>query len=488
MPRLDVRSKTEITALAVRHDGAHNQEVRIKVKELSLSSGVLAGLNSAPEVPFMVKIALPDCGRVELAAEALRRDDGQQVVRFFFPQRQAMASLWDFIRTQPQEPGLCPYCGQPMSSTLSNCTFCGRCLELSATTYLDQHLQATLTERLTPRLEHLDTSFIQRIMAMMDRAIIGEVEARADEEFVGTTQAMLDVFSMIRRAAATDMNILILGESGTGKELTAQAIHEKSRRREGPLVVVNCAAIPEGLLEGELFGHEKGAFTGAHATKKGRFELANGGTIFLDEIGDLPAQLQAKLLRFLEDRVVERVGGKSGVRVDVRIIAATNCDLEGMVAAAGFRGDLFYRLNSFTIKLPPLRDRGEDKVILAKYLFQKIGRIEQSPLAGLSDAALEAIRRHDWPGNVRELVNKVRRAIVMASNEWIEPADLELAPVLPAGGLAAAVPGSERELVCAALESTGYVVARAARALGVSRPTLYSLLRRHQIGLPKRVQ
>jgi len=358
---------------------------------------------------------------------------------------------------------------------------------LSAATYLDQHLQATLTERLAPRLEHLDTSFIQRIMAMMDRAIIGEVEASADEEFVGTTPAMLDVFAMIRRAAATDMNILILGESGTGKELTAKAIHDKSQRREGPLVVVNCAAIPEGLLEGELFGHEKGAFTGAHAAKKGRFEAANGGTIFLDEIGDLPTPLQAKLLRFLEDRVVERVGGKNGLRVDVRIIAATNCDLEGMVAASGFRGDLFYRLNSFTIKLPPLRDRGEDKVILAKYLFQKIGRIEQSPLAGLSDAALEAIRRHDWPGNVRELVNKVRRAIVMARSEWIEPADLELAPVLSAGGLAAAVPGSERELVCAALASSGYVVARAARALGVSRPTLYSLLRRHQIELPARV-
>jgi transcriptional regulator with PAS, ATPase and Fis domain len=486
MPRLDVRSKTEITALAVRPDGARSQEVRVKVKELSLSSGVLAGLDSVPLVPFLVKIALPDRSRVELAAEALRGTDGRQVVRFFFPQRQALASLWAFIRTQPQESGLCPYCAQPVSST-SNCPHCGRNLELSAATYLDQHLQATLTERLAPRLEHLDTSFIQRIMAMMDRAIIGEVEARADEEFVGTTPAMLDVFAMIRRAAATDMNILILGESGTGKELTAMAIHEKSLRREGPLIVVNCAAIPEGLLEGELFGHEKGAFTGAHAAKKGRFELANGGTIFLDEIGDLSAPLQAKLLRFLEDRIVERVGGKSGIRVDVRIIAATNCDLEGMVAAAGFRGDLFYRLNSFTIKLPPLRDRGEDKVILAKYLFQKIGRIEQSPLAGLSDAALEAIRRHDWPGNVRELVNKIRRAIVMAPGELIEPADLELAPVLSAGGLAAAVRGSERDLVCAALESTGYVVARAARALGVSRPTLYSLLRRHQIGLPKQV-
>jgi len=487
MTRLDVRSKTEITALAVRHDGARHQEVRIKVKEVSLSSGVLAGLDSVPAMPFLIKIPLPDHGRIELAAEALSDADGRQIVRFFFPQRQALASLWAFIRAQPQEPGLCPYCGQPVSSTQSHCSACGRCLELSATTYLDQHLQATLTERLAPRLEHLDTSFIQRVMAMMDRAIIGEVEARADEEFVGTTPAMLDVFAMIRRAAATDMNILILGESGTGKELTAQAIHEKSQRRDGPLVVVNCAAIPDGLLEGELFGHEKGAFTGAHAARKGRFELANGGTIFLDEIGDLPATLQAKLLRFLEDRVVERVGGKSGVRVDVRIIAATNCDLEGMVAAAGFRGDLFYRLNSFTIKLPPLRDRGEDKVILAKYLFQKIARIEQSPLAGLSDAALEAIRRHDWPGNVRELVNKIRRAIVMANNEWIEPADLELSPVLSAGGLAAAVPGSERELVSAALVSSGYVVARAARALGVSRPTLYSLLRRHQIELPRRV-
>jgi len=488
MPRLDVRSKTEITALAVRQDGAGQKEERVKVKELSLSSGVLAGLDSVPAVPFLIKVPLPGRSRVELIAEALRGANGRQVVRFFFPQRQALASIWDYIRTQPHEPGVCPYCGQPESSTRTNCASCGRYLGFADATYLDQHLQATLAERLVPRLQHLDASFIQRIIAMMDRAIIGEVEARADEEFVGTTPAMLDVFAMIRRAAATDMNILILGESGTGKELTAQAIHEKSLRRDGPLVVVNCAAIPEGLLEAELFGHEKGAFTGAHAAKKGRFEMANGGTIFLDEIGDLPAPLQAKLLRFLEDRVVERVGGKNGVRVDVRIISATNCDLEGMVAKSGFRSDLYYRLNSFTIKLPPLRDRGEDKAILAKYLFQKIGRIEQSPLAGLSDSALEAILRYDWPGNVRELVNKIRRAIVMASGEWIEPADLELSPLLSTGGLAAAVPRNEREMVRAALETSGYVVARAARALGVSRPTLYSLLRRHQIELPKRMR
>lgn len=482
MPRLDVRSKTEIIALAVRQDGGRHQEERIKVKELSLSSGVLAGLDSAPAMPFVLKIPLPGRGRVELAAEALRGADGRQVVRLLFPQHQALASLWAFISTQPREPGLCPYCGRPVSGTGSNCTSCGRCLELSAATYLDQHLQATMAERLALRLEHMDTSFIQRVVAMMDRAIIGEIEARADEEFVGTAPAMLDVFAMIRRAAATDMNILILGESGTGKELAAKAIHEMSLRRNGPLVVVNCAAIPDEMLEAELFGHGQGAFTGAHEVPKGRFELADGGTIFLNEIGGLSATLQAKLLRFLEDRAVEWASGKSGVR----IITATNCDLEGLVTAAGFRGDLFYRLNSFTIKLPPLRDRGEDKVVLAKYLFRKIGRIEQSSLAGLSDAALEAIRRHDWPGNVRELINRIRRAIVMARGEWIEPTDLELAPVLPAGSLAAAAPGSKRDVVYAALVTSGYVVARAARALGVSRPTLYSLLRRHHIELPKR--
>ena len=235
-------------------------------------------------------------------------------------------------------------------------------------------------------------------------------------------------------------------------------------------------------MEAELFGYEKGAFTGAVASKQGRFELADGGSIFLDEIGDLPAGLQAKLLRFLEDRTIERVGGKAGRRIDVRIIAATNCDLAAMVKKQNFRNDLFFRLNSFTIGLPPLRERGEDKVILAKYFFTKIGRAEQTHLAGFSEAALRTIRSYDWPGNVRELINKVRRALVMATGECIEPSDLELDQPGQAS-LFIEVDGSHERAI-SALEQNAYIVSRAAKALRVSRPTMYSLIKKHEIAMP----
>jgi transcriptional regulator with PAS, ATPase and Fis domain len=298
---------------------------------------------------------------------------------------------------------------------------------------------------------------------------------------------MLEVFSMIRKAARTDMSILVLGESGTGKELTAKAIHERSERKDKPLVALNCAAIPEGLLEAELFGYEKGAFTGAYSSKKGKFEAADGGTIFLDEIGDLSPALQAKLLRFLEDRRIERIGGKSGKKVDVRIIAATNCNLNGMVEKGTFRTDLFFRLNSLTIKLPPLRDRGEDKVILAKYFFKKIGRAEGTSLKGFSERAITAIRGYNWPGNVRELVNKVRRGIVMAAGEVMEPADMELADshgTLETATAKEIHPGAQVKIVSQALEKHNFVISKAAKELQISRPTLYALIKKYELVIP----
>jgi DNA-binding NtrC family response regulator len=483
MPRLDIRLKTNLAAVALLGNGHEQGAKKIRCRELSLSSGLVDGLPHETTAAFSMNIALPARGRVELVAEPLHWSGRQAVVRFFFPERQALTTMWGYIRDQALETGRCPYCGAERLAAGDCCPCCGHCLSFGDQSYLDRHLAETFPERLKDRLGHLEPHVMQRVLTLLDSTVAGKVYAASDEEFVGTAPAILEVFAMIRRAATTDMNILILGESGTGKELTAQAIHEKSQRRDQPLIVVNCAAIPEGLLESELFGHERGTFTGAVATRKGRFEQADGGTIFLDEIGDLQAGLQAKLLRFLEDRTVERVGGKGGKRVDVRIIAATNCDLESMVTENRFRKDLFFRLNSFTVTLPPLRERGEDAVILAKYFFATIGRAEQTVLAGFSPAALRAIRAYTWPGNVRELINKVRRALVMATGEWIEPADMELA-------VPAAIPARQkgeisREQVCAALSANGHVLAHAARDLGVSRPTIYALLRKHQIRLPE---
>jgi len=486
MPRLDIRITTNLPATVTHLDKADKHEERVRFKEMSLSGGLLTGLSAPPRTQFSVTMKLPAQGRIELAAELIKNCRDNAVVRFFFPEKEAMTSLWEYLRGLSVEQEACPYCGEGLDGKRDLCGICGQSLMFMADNYLDRHLQATFFERVQARINKLDAGFIQRVISLMDAKIMDLSHEACEEEFVGTAPSLLEVFSMIRRAAATDMNILVLGESGTGKELTAQAIHEKSLRRDKPFIVVNCAAIPEGLLEAELFGYEKGAFTGAYAAKKGRFELADGGSLFLDEIGDLSPGLQAKLLRFLEDRTIERVGGKSGTKVDVRIIAATNCDLETMVENSGFRKDLFFRLNSFTIKLPPLRERGDDKVILAKYFFKKIGKAEQTSLIGFSDAALKAIGDYTWPGNVRELVNKVRRGLVMATGECIEPADMELC-AKPASFAAAELhPDEQRRKVCDILEQNGFVVAHAAKALQVSRPTMYSLIKRFDITMPNK--
>jgi|SRR6266568_8342767 len=295
---------------------------------------------------------------------------------------------------------------------------------------------------------------------------------------------MLAVFAMIRKVAPTEMSVLLLGESGTGKELTVRALHSMSARKDGPLIAINCAAIPESLLEAELFGYEKGAFTGAYAAKKGKFESADGGTLFLDEIGDLPSTLQAKLLRFLEDRLIERVGSSTSRKIDVRIVAATNSDLQRSMSEGRFRPDLFYRLNSFTIKLPPLRDRGEDKVLLARYFLERLAGNEHGPKDFTSEA-LEAVRRHTWPGNVRELENRVRRGFLMATGELVDAASMELDEEAFLQQQTApenkSMP-SQKEHVISVLQQNDYVIAKAARQLNISRPSLYALIKKHSIG------
>ena len=306
------------------------------------------------------------------------------------------------------------------------------------------------------------------------------------QDIVTADPAMLKVCRTVERLAGVSVPVLLLGESGTGKEALARALHSLGPRTDKPFVAINCAAIPEALLESELFGHEKGAFTGAVRQVVGRAEAANGGTLFLDEIGDLPASLQAKLLRFLQDQVVERVGGRTPIKGDVRVGSATNQPLEEQAAQGSFRGDLLYRLNSLTVRIPPLRERGDDTLLLARWFLARYVREFGRRLRGLDSSALAAIQAHNWPGNVRELENRVRRAVLMADGQFVSAADLEFtasvgegSASLPDLSLRAARMRAEREVLEQALQrGTGSLTA-AARLLGVSRPTLYSLLETH---------
>ncbi len=301
---------------------------------------------------------------------------------------------------------------------------------------------------------------------------------------VGTSDAIRGVFQLIRRAAPFDVPVLLTGESGTGKELAALAIHERSLRSEKPFVPINCGAIPESLLESELFGYEKGAFTGATQARKGRFETAEGGTLFLDEVGELTPPLQVKLLRFLENHVVEHVGGRAGIPIDVRVIAATNRDLHAMVPDGTFREDLFFRLAVLTIELPPLRERGDDILLLSRYFLERYCKQSGKTLAGFSREAIGALLEHPWRGNVRELINRVRRAVVVCEGSLVDPADLDLAPsgrTARVTTLREARRRAEQECLGAALQRARGNRKEAARLLGISRTQLYEMLGRHRV-------
>jgi two-component system NtrC family response regulator len=307
------------------------------------------------------------------------------------------------------------------------------------------------------------------------------------EGMLGTCQKMHDIFSVIRKVSTTDAPVLIIGESGTGKELVARAMHSLSSiRKANPFIVINCGAIPENLLESELFGHEKGAFTGAHIQRKGRFEMADGGTLFLDEIGELPLTLQVKLLRFLQERVIERVGGRERIEVNSRVVAATNRDLKEAMKTGSFREDLYFRLGVILISLPPLRERGGDILLMAKAFLERYTDENRKKIKGFTNEALTAIEQYTWPGNVRELENRLKRAVIMADGTKITPADLEMeAPrsKYEVMGLKEAREILEQELLLKALTRNEGNLTKAATDLGVSRPTLYDLMAK--FGIPK---
>jgi two-component system NtrC family response regulator len=297
---------------------------------------------------------------------------------------------------------------------------------------------------------------------------------------VTNSAEMLKVARTVERVAQTDVSLLVLGASGTGKELVARGLHDASRRAKGPFVAINCGAIPETLLESELFGHEKGAFTGAVRTVEGKIEQAQGGTLFLDEIGDVPLPLQVKLLRFLQERVIERIGGRKAIPVDVRIVCATHRDLPAMVADGGFREDLWYRLAEMVVRLPTLAERPGDAVLLARHFLRRHAPAINAQVRALAPDAADAIAQWGWPGNVRELENRIKRAIIMAEGKTLAAADLDL----PAGAgdplpinLRAVREAADRRAIGDALARADGNISATARLLGISRPTLYALIK-----------
>ena len=310
--------------------------------------------------------------------------------------------------------------------------------------------------------------------------IAEELEAQRFGDIIGSCPSLQEVFRRVEKVAVADINVLITGETGTGKELFARELHRRSNRVEGPFVVVNCGAIPENLMESELFGHVRGAFTGAVSNRQGSFQAADGGTLFLDEIGEMPVALQVKLLRALQERVVVKVGDTKPQSVDIRVLAATNRDLEASIKQATFREDLYYRLNVVNLHLPPLRERGDDITILAKFLLNKYAAEFDAPVKGFTPKAVEAMLRYDWPGNVRQLENRIKKAIVLAEKTLIGPEDLDLGDdirraVVP---LTQAREDFTRQYILEVLERNGGNRTRAARDLGVDPRTVFRYLER----------
>lgn len=381
-------------------------------------------------------------------------------------------------------------------------------MKLGAFDYLLKPLELAPLEALLDRA--IEISRLMRVPAQIE----DETPQENADLIIGRCAAMQDIYKSIGRIAPQDVTVLILGETGTGKELIARAIYQHSRRAGGPFLAVNCAAIPEALLESELFGYEKGAFTGAERRRIGKFEQCSGGTLFLDEIGDMSPLTQAKILRVLQDQQFERVGGNETIQANVRIIAATNRDLPRMIAEEEFRSDLYYRLSVFTITLPPLRDRGDDLALLIQYFLKRFGRELGKEVKDISPEALEMLRGYSWPGNMRELQSVIKQALLHASGPLLLPDFLPPLARKEVGAIAADVPGFysgldrlieselrvestnvfetvlnevKRRLLTQALHQTGNNQVRAAKALGISRSTLRNELRTLGISVEKQI-
>jgi len=323
---------------------------------------------------------------------------------------------------------------------------------------------------------------LEREYRLMER----QFDSEGFEGMIGKSPAVKQVFSIIRKLDNADASVLVLGESGTGKEVVALTIHRRGPRAKGPFVAINCGAIPETLIESELFGHERGAFTGAHTARPGRVEMAEGGTLFLDEIGELPPSMQVKLLRFLQEQQIERIGGRKPIHVNTRVIAATNVNIEKAMMEGTFREDLYYRLAVVVIKLPPLRERDTDVVVLAEAFLKRFGSEQGKGRLKFSKEALVALQQYSWPGNVRELENRVKRAVIMCEDQRVTPENLSLVTGSSEGALnlREARDQLERDMLTKALRKHRGKISPAAVELGISRPTFYEMMERLGIQKP----
>ncbi|SNZ02573.1 DNA-binding transcriptional response regulator, NtrC family, contains REC, AAA-type ATPase, and a Fis-type DNA-binding domains [Persephonella hydrogeniphila] len=447
--------------------------VPVKAENLSLLGiKIKDNLDRCLEEEIVVILELENS--VSLRGKVARDELKEHVIVFFEAPEVIASTVGKYLTVKIYQSGRCPFCHKIIENSEKYCKKCGMFFDYTK-----------------PEIVRFIRDFkVGKVF--YELLVETSKELEENKEFIGVSQAIKQVFALIRKYATNDYPVLIVGETGTGKELTAKAIHERSKRADKPFVVVNCAAIPENLLEAELFGYEKGAFTDAHKRKIGKIEYANGGTLFLDEIGDMPMNMQAKLLRFLEDLSFSRIGGNETIYADVRIIAATNVDLEKAVEEGRFREDLFYRLNVLTIKIPPLRERKEDILPLAKYFLIKHSREVEKKIKGFTKKAEEKLINYPWPGNVRELINTIRKAVVLSEGEYITDKDLDIKEKnstytsycfsTQSLNLKENIEKLEEDLLKQAFIVSKGNISKMAKLLGISRPKVYSLMEKHKIG------
>ena len=353
-----------------------------------------------------------------------------------------------------------------------------KAIELGAYDFYQKPIDSDTMKVLVSRALHLSSLEAENRRLQLAKPAMGRI--------VGVSESIQAVCRRAEKIAKTDITTLLLGESGTGKEVFARSIHEASPRADKPFVAINCASIPENLLESELFGYEKGAFTGANKTTLGKIETAQGGTLFLDEIGDMPIGLQAKMLRFLQERVIERVGGRSEIPVDIRVVCATHRDLQSMVGDETFREDLFYRVGEMVINIPPLRERERDVLLLAKTFLVQYAEDFASKVKGFSDTAQHAMLAYEWPGNIRELQNKLKSAVILSEGQMVQADDLSLpysgaVDDMPVLNLRAVREEAESKAIRRAFSQSKQNISKTAELLGITRPTLYSLIEKYNL-------
>ncbi len=454
------------------------QPLRVLIVEDSPQHAELAALELTAEA-----IESAHRGTAEEALDYLRSNDVDVVLSdYHLPGMSGLELLDELKRTMPHLPFV-------MITGVGNEKLAVAALKAGAADYLIKEARLGYLEVLPTVVRNACGK--NRLALELERLRREAAARHGFANIIGSSEPMRQVFRILEAIVPSNATVLITGESGTGKELVARAIHHNGPRSRGPFVACNCGAIPENLVESELFGHERGAFTGATARRIGSFEHSHGGTLFLDEVSELPPLAQVSLLRAVQERIITRVGSNTLIHVDVRIVAASNQDLWELVRQGLFREDLYYRLNVLTVELPPLRERGDDILLLAHTFLDRYSRENSKPIQGFSQEALAVLQRYPWPGNIRELQHAVERAVILARSEEITPGDWptrllgEVEIDARPGRLSYNLDQSERALISEALEKTGWNMAQSARLLGISRSTLYSKIQRHGLVPPE---